>query len=77
MSLPRTSRQFEKPRHSPCRGFAFASNGERLKLSSVRDVVEAAAKKRRNCSSGFSEATFVPFSANRLLVAEISTRAAL
>ena len=25
MSPPDTSRQSEKPRHSPCRGFAFAS----------------------------------------------------
>jgi hypothetical protein len=37
------------------------SQDERLKLSSVRDAVEAAAKRRRNCNSGFSEATFVPF----------------
>jgi hypothetical protein len=37
------------------------SQAERLKLSSVGDAVEAAAERRRNCNSGFSEATLVPF----------------
>ena len=57
---PQTSvANLRSPGNSPCRGFAL-SQAERFKLSSVRDAVEAAAIRHRNCNSGFSEATFVP-----------------
>ena len=39
----------------------FASRVSAPKLSSVRNAVEADAKRRRNCNSGCSEATFVTF----------------
>ena len=40
----------------PPAGVSLFSQGERLKLSSVRDAVEAAAIRHRNCNSGFSAA---------------------
>src|SRR5690349_20375954 len=57
---PQTSvANLRSPGNSPCRGFAL-SQAERFKLSSVREAVEAAAIRHRNCNSGFSDTTFVP-----------------
>ena len=68
MSLPgQVANSVEPPQHPPCRGFALVSTNERLEPPSVRDVVEAAAMRHRNCNSAFSKSDLpVPFSVSGL-----------
>jgi hypothetical protein len=61
MSPPDTSRQSEKPRHSPCRGFVFCIKGERAQAVKRAQCSRGGCNKASNCDWGFQRRTFVPF----------------